>query len=63
MNHKEMGDVFKQWKSGVLDSYLIDITTDIVSLSLMIRFGLITERCISTTTTARHALLSRSGPS
>jgi hypothetical protein len=37
MNHKEMGDVFKQWKSGVLDSYLIDITTDIVSLSLMIQ--------------------------
>jgi len=30
MSHKEMGDVFKQWKSGVLDSYLIDITTDIM---------------------------------
>jgi len=30
MTHKEMGDVFKQWNSGVLDSYLIDITMEIM---------------------------------
>jgi 6-phosphogluconate dehydrogenase len=36
MTHKEMGDVFKQWNSGVLDSYLIDITTEIVSSPLNI---------------------------
>ena len=31
MTHKEMGDVFTQWNKGVLDSFLIEITKDIVS--------------------------------
>jgi len=32
MNCDEIHAVFKQWKHGVLDSYLIDITTDIFAL-------------------------------
>jgi 6-phosphogluconate dehydrogenase len=34
MNNKEIGDVFATWNKGVLDSFLIEITRDIVSLSL-----------------------------
>jgi 6-phosphogluconate dehydrogenase len=30
MTHKEMGDVFAQWNKGVLDSFLIEITRDIM---------------------------------
>jgi 6-phosphogluconate dehydrogenase len=30
MSHKEMGDVFAKWNKGVLDSFLIDITKDIM---------------------------------
>jgi 6-phosphogluconate dehydrogenase len=30
MSHKEMGDVFEKWDKGVLDSYLIQITKEIV---------------------------------
>jgi 6-phosphogluconate dehydrogenase len=30
MSHKEMGDVFTKWNKGVLDSFLIDITKDIM---------------------------------
>ena len=31
MSGKEMGDVFTKWNKGVLDSFLIEITRDIVS--------------------------------
>ena len=31
LTHREMADVFRQWGEGVLDSYLIDITADILS--------------------------------
>lgn len=30
MTHKEMGDVFAKWNAGVLDSFLIEITRDIM---------------------------------
>jgi len=30
MTHKEMGDVFAKWNKGVLDSFLIEITRDIM---------------------------------
>jgi hypothetical protein len=30
MSNKEMGDVFSQWNKGVLDSFLIEITRDIM---------------------------------
>jgi len=30
MSHKEMGDVFDKWNKGVLDSFLIEITRDIL---------------------------------
>lgn len=30
MSNKEMGDVFTQWNTGVLDSFLIEITRDIL---------------------------------
>lgn len=30
MSNKEMGDVFAQWNKGVLDSFLIEITRDIM---------------------------------
>lgn len=30
MTHKEMGDVFAKWNTGVLDSFLIEITRDIL---------------------------------
>jgi 6-phosphogluconate dehydrogenase len=30
LSNKEMGDVFAQWNKGVLDSFLIEITRDIV---------------------------------
>lgn len=30
MSNKEMGDVFAKWNSGVLDSFLIEITRDIM---------------------------------
>jgi 6-phosphogluconate dehydrogenase len=30
MTEKEMGDVFASWNKGVLDSFLIEITRDIV---------------------------------
>jgi len=30
MSHKEMGDVFTEWNKGVLDSFLIEITKDIM---------------------------------
>lgn len=30
MSHKEMGDTFAKWNKGVLDSYLIEITRDIM---------------------------------
>jgi 6-phosphogluconate dehydrogenase len=33
MTNKEIGDVFTTWNKGVLDSFLIEITRDIVSLS------------------------------
>ena len=32
LSNKEMGDVFTKWNKGVLDSFLIEITRDIVSL-------------------------------
>jgi 6-phosphogluconate dehydrogenase len=31
LSNKEMGDVFAKWNKGVLDSFLIEITRDIVS--------------------------------
>jgi len=30
LSHKEMGDIFAKWNKGVLDSYLIEITRDII---------------------------------
>ena len=30
MTNKEMGDVFAKWNKGVLDSFLIDITANIL---------------------------------
>lgn len=30
LSHKEMGDVFAKWNKGVLDSFLIEITRDIM---------------------------------
>jgi 6-phosphogluconate dehydrogenase len=30
MTNKEMGDVFSEWNKGVLDSFLIEITRDIM---------------------------------
>jgi 6-phosphogluconate dehydrogenase len=30
LSHKEMGDIFAKWNKGVLDSYLIEITRDIL---------------------------------
>jgi len=30
MTHKEMGDTFAEWNKGVLDSFLIEITRDIL---------------------------------
>lgn len=30
LSHKEMGDVFAKWNKGVLDSFLIEITRDIL---------------------------------
>ena len=30
LSHKEMGDVFDQWNKGVLDSFLIEITRDVL---------------------------------
>lgn len=30
LSNKEMGDVFAQWNSGVLDSFLVEITRDIL---------------------------------
>lgn len=30
MSHKEMGDTFAEWNKGVLDSFLIEITRDIL---------------------------------
>ena len=30
LSHKEMGDVFAEWNKGVLDSFLIEITRDIM---------------------------------
>lgn len=30
LSNKEMGDVFAQWNKGVLDSFLIEITRDIL---------------------------------
>jgi 6-phosphogluconate dehydrogenase len=30
MSNKEMGDVFSEWNKGVLDSFLIEITRDIM---------------------------------
>jgi len=30
MTNKEMGDVFAKWNKGVLDSFLIEITRDIM---------------------------------
>lgn len=30
MEHKEIGDVFEKWNKGVLDSFLIEITRDIM---------------------------------
>jgi 6-phosphogluconate dehydrogenase len=32
MNSEQMHEVFKEWNSGVLDSYLIDITRDILAM-------------------------------
>jgi 6-phosphogluconate dehydrogenase len=34
MSNKEIGDVFTKWNKGVLDSFLIEITRDIVSIQL-----------------------------
>jgi 6-phosphogluconate dehydrogenase len=31
LNHDEMSDVFRRWNKGVLDSYLIEITGDILA--------------------------------
>jgi 6-phosphogluconate dehydrogenase len=33
MSYKEMGDVFTKWNTGVLDSFLIEITRDIMYFS------------------------------
>jgi 6-phosphogluconate dehydrogenase len=57
MTHKEMGDVFTQWNKGVLDSFLIEITKDIVSIkgSEVLANQ---SRCTSTMTTARHVFQS-----
>jgi 6-phosphogluconate dehydrogenase len=42
MTHQEMGDVFAQWNKGVLDSFLIEITKDIVRFgNECLRFSLI----------------------
>jgi 6-phosphogluconate dehydrogenase len=30
MSYKEMGDVFEKWNNGVLDSFLIEITRDVL---------------------------------
>lgn len=30
MSNKEMGDTFAQWNKGVLDSFLVEITRDIL---------------------------------
>jgi 6-phosphogluconate dehydrogenase len=30
MSHEEMADVFEEWNKGVLDSFLIEITKDIL---------------------------------
>ena len=30
LSHKEMGDVFDKWNKGVLDSFLIEITRDVL---------------------------------
>lgn len=30
LNHEEIGDVFDEWNKGELDSFLIDITKDIM---------------------------------
>lgn len=30
LSHKEMGDVFEKWNKGVLDSFLIEITRDVL---------------------------------
>ena len=30
LSHKEMGDVFEKWNTGVLDSFLIEITRDVL---------------------------------
>jgi 6-phosphogluconate dehydrogenase len=34
LSNKEIGDVFTKWNKGVLDSFLIEITRDIVSIQL-----------------------------
>jgi 6-phosphogluconate dehydrogenase len=36
LSNKEMGDVFAQWNKGVLDSFLIEITRDIVSFDIIV---------------------------
>ena len=33
LSHPEMAAIFRQWSTGVLDSYLIDITADILAVS------------------------------
>jgi 6-phosphogluconate dehydrogenase len=30
LSHKEMGDIFEVWNKGELDSFLVEITRDIV---------------------------------
>jgi 6-phosphogluconate dehydrogenase len=40
LSNKEMGDVFAQWNKGVLDSFLIEITRDIVRYLGVFNMGL-----------------------
>ena len=57
MSNKEMGDVFAKWNKGVLDSFLIEITRDIVRYrGLASLYPADHNRCTSKTTMARLSL-------
>ena len=33
LSHKEMGDIFEEWNKGELDSFLVEITRDILKFT------------------------------
>jgi 6-phosphogluconate dehydrogenase len=56
LSNKEMGDVFAEWNKGVLDSFLIEITRDIVSKFRALKLFDLTNKiasCTSMMTMAR----------